>query len=85
MERIENVMLGDKISSAEAHKIFPIHYVVRVGILKAHYNIFVAQNIIKITHAVQMYKRMLPMKSGLYSINILYIGIHKNYPIHFGL
>ena len=40
---------------------------------------------LKIMHAIQMYKSILPMKNGLYSINILYTGSHKSFLIHYCL
>ena len=37
----------------------------------------------ELTCIIQIYKSMFTMKNGLNSINIFYIGSHKNFPIHY--
>ena len=36
----------------------------------------------KLTYIIQVYKSMFPMKKGTYRINILFIDLHKIFPLH---
>ena len=36
------------------------------------------------TYVIQMYKRMVPIRNGINSINILYKGFFKIIPIYYG-
>ena len=38
----------------------------------------------KLTYAIQIYKSMFPMKNDLNSLHILYAGLHKSFPMHYG-
>ena len=50
---------------------------------KAHFNIYIVLNIMELKYVIQICENMFPIKNGVNSINILYAGSHKFFPIHY--